>query len=258
MFRLFPLGYVRLTHLVVFTTALCILMAILWTNEKSRIFRSKSQSRAMSERLAQNSQLFVPRDTGRSKSPLVDFDTRFTNPCFLAPYDETISDVEYFRNNKLLTIISEKYMKDYASNLTRVTLAAGSRGAGDDMQQLHCLPYYYLLGSAKSGTTDLQARMGCHPHVLRAVRKEPMWLNRYRFEGHTIEEYTNIFDTAARTIGLKYQSNYFYWNLGRRIPHVVGDHSSMTLSARIFTSDREYSRIILTKHKSSGDKFIQC
>ena len=45
---------------------------------------------------------------------------------------------------------------------------------------LRCLPYFYLAGVAKSGTTDLYHRITQHPHVL-TLEKENHWWVRTRF-----------------------------------------------------------------------------
>ena len=48
-------------------------------------------------------------------------------------------------------------------------------------QQLRCLPFFYLIGAPKCGTTDLYSILSLHPHF-RSYKKEPTWLNRARFE----------------------------------------------------------------------------
>nr|XP_054769290.1 carbohydrate sulfotransferase 15-like [Lytechinus pictus] len=45
---------------------------------------------------------------------------------------------------------------------------------------LRCLPYFYLLGMPKSGTTDLWAKIMRHPQV-KYTTKEPHWWSRSRF-----------------------------------------------------------------------------
>ncbi|XP_030853470.1 carbohydrate sulfotransferase 15 isoform X2 [Strongylocentrotus purpuratus] len=46
--------------------------------------------------------------------------------------------------------------------------------------KLYCLPYFYIIGMAKCGTTDLWDKITRHPHVLASVPKEPHWWSRRR------------------------------------------------------------------------------
>ncbi|XP_072166435.1 carbohydrate sulfotransferase 15-like [Diadema setosum] len=45
--------------------------------------------------------------------------------------------------------------------------------------ELRCLPYFYLMGMPKCGTTDLFAKITRHPSVVRTL-KEPHWWTRRR------------------------------------------------------------------------------
>ena len=47
--------------------------------------------------------------------------------------------------------------------------------------RLRCLPYFYLLGVTKSGTTDLYQSLLKHPDVHGGWVKEPMYWNRGRY-----------------------------------------------------------------------------
>ncbi|PVD29653.1 hypothetical protein C0Q70_08908 [Pomacea canaliculata] len=47
---------------------------------------------------------------------------------------------------------------------------------------LACLPFFYLAGFPKCGTTDLYTRISMHQHV-RALLKEPHWITRERYKG---------------------------------------------------------------------------
>ena len=51
----------------------------------------------------------------------------------------------------------------------------------DGDAQFYCLPYAYILGQPKSGTTDLFSRLGHHPQVALPKRKEIRWLTRGEF-----------------------------------------------------------------------------
>ena len=46
---------------------------------------------------------------------------------------------------------------------------------------LKCLPYYFLAGFAKCGTSDLYHKMGIHPQIRLTKPKEHHWWNTRRF-----------------------------------------------------------------------------
>ncbi|XP_060593486.1 carbohydrate sulfotransferase 15-like [Ruditapes philippinarum] len=48
--------------------------------------------------------------------------------------------------------------------------------------QLHCLPYFYIIGVKKSGTSDLYSRLRRHPEICTpSFPKESQWFSRFRF-----------------------------------------------------------------------------
>ena len=47
------------------------------------------------------------------------------------------------------------------------------------LTRLSCLPYFFLVGMPKSGSTDLMMRINAHPQAAR-VRKENHWFSRGR------------------------------------------------------------------------------
>lgn len=77
--------------------------------------------------------------------------------------------------------------------------------------QLQCLPYAYILGMPKCGTTDLWARLHSHPEVARADRKEIRWFTRGEFSSsdnyrskwtsqETLQSFTRHFGKAVPRI----------------------------------------------------------
>ncbi|XP_053730324.1 carbohydrate sulfotransferase 15-like [Synchiropus splendidus] len=73
--------------------------------------------------------------------------------------------------------------------------------------RLRCLPYFYIIGQPKCGTTDLFYRLMMHPEVRFNIMKEPHWWTRRRF-GDTrvkggfdgrfpLQDYLDLFDYAA-------------------------------------------------------------
>ncbi|CAB1343701.1 unnamed protein product [Coregonus sp. 'balchen'] len=78
----------------------------------------------------------------------------------------------------------------------------------DDKQyRLRCLPYFYIIGQPKCGTTDLFHRLLLHPEVKFTTMKEPHWWTRKRFgiihlkdgllERFPVEDYLDLFELAA-------------------------------------------------------------
>ncbi|XP_074531135.1 carbohydrate sulfotransferase 15-like [Halichoeres trimaculatus] len=76
--------------------------------------------------------------------------------------------------------------------------------------RLRCLPYFYIIGQPKCGTTDLFHRLLLHPEVKFNSMKEPHWWTRKRFgyirfkdgfqESFPVEDYLDLFDLAAQKI----------------------------------------------------------
>ncbi|KAM3591648.1 uncharacterized protein V6R79_005210 [Siganus canaliculatus] len=76
--------------------------------------------------------------------------------------------------------------------------------------RMRCLPYFYIIGQPKCGTTDLYDRLRLHPDVKFTTFKEPHWWTRKRFgiirlsEGfhdrYPVEDYLDLFDQAAYQI----------------------------------------------------------
>ncbi|XP_076448266.1 carbohydrate sulfotransferase 15-like [Babylonia areolata] len=48
-------------------------------------------------------------------------------------------------------------------------------------KELRCLPYFYLVGQGKCGTTDMFARIGFHPDMIQGRLKEYHWWERTRY-----------------------------------------------------------------------------
>ena len=90
-------------------------------------------------------------------------------------------------------------------------------------KRLRCLPYFYLAGFSKCGSSDLYAGIMRHPQVVRPFTKEPQYWNWNRWkllrQGHnnrgdnsvqksmvpvglkaTFSDYVDLFDAAADRI----------------------------------------------------------
>lgn len=102
---------------------------------------------------------------------------------------------------------------------------------GQKKFRLRCLPYFLLLGVAKSGTSDFYRRTMVHPQIHHPVNKEVYWWHEYRFSANsTFSDYSDSFDSVFHA---KSKKSY-----GRALS--VGDVSSMVLgefATMLFFSD---------------------
>ena len=46
--------------------------------------------------------------------------------------------------------------------------------------RMRCLPYFYIIGPQKTGTTDLFRSLVAHPNIAQGYAKEPHWWTRSR------------------------------------------------------------------------------
>ena len=108
--------------------------------------------------------------TSQSKENNHPFLSEFKNPCYLKRNEESIIGSTLAQ--------SESDRKSKLSYPARVQIVDEKGVKTNDV--LRCLPRYFVLGFAKSGTTDLSAKMMAHPYILRAPLKEPAWFNNHR------------------------------------------------------------------------------
>lgn len=55
--------------------------------------------------------------------------------------------------------------------------------ADRDAPFVYCVPYFYLAGAPKAGSTDVYKRIAMHPEVVKPASKETRWFDRARFLG---------------------------------------------------------------------------
>eukprot|EP00058_Branchiostoma_floridae_P005306 XP_002590794.1 hypothetical protein BRAFLDRAFT_78209 [Branchiostoma floridae] len=98
-------------------------------------------------------------------------------------------------------------------------------GTGHFRLTLRCLPYFYIIGMPKCGTSDLYYRITHHPDVVRARRKEPEWWTK----GHHqhFGEYLDYFGEAAWTIQFRKELT----SSGQKVTHdvITGEASTSTI-----------------------------
>uniref|UniRef100_A0A8C5R112 Sulfotransferase n=1 Tax=Leptobrachium leishanense TaxID=445787 RepID=A0A8C5R112_9ANUR len=128
------------------------------------------------------------------------------SPCWYVKYQGNRSDDPYKINgyglySKRFRAIFEEMRQGFWDSLQL---------RGGDRIRLRCLPYFYIIGQPKCGTTDLYDRLRLHPMVRFSAFKEPHWWTRKRFgilrlkepfyNPFPVEDYLDLFDLAAQEI----------------------------------------------------------
>ncbi|XP_070833621.1 carbohydrate sulfotransferase 15-like [Chaetodon trifascialis] len=127
------------------------------------------------------------------------------SPCW---YEEISSEhsTDPYKNNRYCPGSSRKTLCDKM----RPDFQKHLQHRDGKLFRLRCLPYFYIIGQPKCGTTDLHSRLRRHPEVHYSIMKEPQWWTRRRF-GYThikdgfkgifrVEDYLDLFDVAAQHI----------------------------------------------------------
>ncbi|KAL8612525.1 hypothetical protein ACOMHN_053590 [Nucella lapillus] len=85
---------------------------------------------------------------------------------------------------------------------------------------VYCVPYFYLVGAPKAGSTDVYKRITMHPEVAKPVSKETRWFDRKRFLDKP--HFSSFLSNFERASGVISRSLDRGTNYHRRI---VGDGS---------------------------------
>ena len=113
--------------------------------------------------------------------PTPQFLPDFKNPCWRERFDQPI-DALYEDNG------FAKYSPRIRNALQRIRSAWSGRGRGrHPADRLRCLPYFFLAGQPKCGSTDLYRKLMEHPHIAATPVKEPHWWAKNR-HGETFDE----------------------------------------------------------------------
>ena len=120
----------------------------------------------------------------------------------------------------LQSIIPAKFLRDIKSpcwyynlslstSLRRVpyAMAKGLLQMSGGSRDLYCLPYFFIAGFPKSGTTTMHKALQEHPQIIRPQRKEPHWWTRVSLKDMNIEhlrltvvKYLLYFNEASKII----------------------------------------------------------
>uniref|UniRef100_UPI003AAD7091 carbohydrate sulfotransferase 15-like n=1 Tax=Centroberyx gerrardi TaxID=166262 RepID=UPI003AAD7091 len=154
------------------------------------------------------------------------------NPCWHEEFS-TKTNFDPYRGNLFTTHKSFKTASDYL----RTKFQEHLYHRDGKQYRLRCLPYFYIIGQPKCGTTDLFNRLLLHPEVKFIALKEPHWWTRKRFgyirfkggsqEYFSVEDYLDLFDLAAHNIqeGLIGNSSRDH----TKLQLITGDASASTM-----------------------------
>ncbi|KAF1375610.1 hypothetical protein PFLUV_G00221990 [Perca fluviatilis] len=167
------------------------------------------------------------------------------SPCWYEEFSTELSTDLYRRNRFTLRSKSFKTVCDHL----RTNFHQHLYHRGGKLFRLRCLPFFYIIGQPKCGTTDLFHRLLLHPEVKFNTMKEPHWWTRKRFgyirfkdgfqENFPVEDYLDLFDLAAQNIqdGISGNSSGDYRTL------ITGEASASTMwdnqAWRYLHGDRE-------------------
>ncbi|XP_071478653.1 carbohydrate sulfotransferase 15-like [Diadema antillarum] len=111
--------------------------------------------------------------------------------------------------------LPDRYMEGYKSSCWLLD--------GTNPRSLRCLPYFYILGNPKCGTSDLWAKISHHPHVVsRRLNKEPHWWTRGRF-GFVRLRCDTLRDGSVSTLWENRQWRALFGERYEGPPHVIAE-----------------------------------
>ncbi|XP_034464987.1 carbohydrate sulfotransferase 15-like isoform X1 [Hippoglossus hippoglossus] len=128
------------------------------------------------------------------------------SPCWYEEFPGDLGADPYRRN---LFTLRSKGFKTVCEQL-KINFHRHLYHRDGEVFRLRCLPYFYIIGQPKCGTTDLFQRLRLHPEVRFNTIKEPHWWTRKRFgyihskdgvlESFPVQDYLDLFDLAAVNI----------------------------------------------------------
>lgn len=134
-----------------------------------------------------------------------------------------------FPYNRSRMLTGPKYMKKscFSDGLKKSRATFVVLPGMDRKYRVRCLPYFMLLGMAKSGTSDFQSRILNSNYVFKGFSKELYWWDQYRFNPNaTLSDYSDLLDFAVKDMIHIQETDTNqdpYW------PGVVGEMTTITL-----------------------------
>ena len=161
-------------------------------------------------------EVFTPRN--------ITFLEQYRNPCW---FEEQNSPILHLKANGFFFQLL--LMQVRRREIDTLQISWYERYLDGERQRLRCLPYFYLAGVTKCGTSDLFDKLLLHPYVKASlVGKEAQWWNRralgmwtYPQTHFSMDEYIGLFDKVAVDIQNTQLRNYH--------PVITGDGSPSTL-----------------------------
>ncbi|XP_071089470.1 carbohydrate sulfotransferase 15-like isoform X1 [Haliotis cracherodii] len=120
----------------------------------------------------------------------------FKNPCWYEPMVRP----DVYKTNHF------KHFSKYCRNLFKDLTEEWRKKMEQDAQprRLRCLPYFFIAGQPKCGSTDLYFKLMSHPDVVSPPMKESHWWAKNRFGWRLnftskvpINDYIDLYDKAA-------------------------------------------------------------
>ncbi|XP_035665240.1 carbohydrate sulfotransferase 15-like [Branchiostoma floridae] len=161
----------------------------------------------------------------------------FKNPCWYEKIPEAELNSNPYRTHK--NCYSDKKTMKSLNKIAK-HFRDGLVQNGTEYFRLRCLPYFYIIGMPKCGTSDLYHRLTKHPDVVGGMRKEPHYWTRRCFDSRMtgdipnvtvpVREYLDLFDGAARII--KTQIKKHLTSSGQKVVNhdvITGEASVSTL-----------------------------
>ncbi|XP_072179815.1 carbohydrate sulfotransferase 15-like [Diadema setosum] len=189
------------------------------SNQTKRVYRTELNPKMMGSETKRRPQPFstqpqmlknpaIAGDAGSNLTPhiVMDSATKFVNVTYVSRREfEKLKRSGILKRNisrKLFNVAPEVFLstplefsKHTKSPCWFVNVTTGAA------PELRCLPYFYLMGMPKCGTTDLFSKITRHPSVVRTL-KEPHWWTRMR-----VGRFPRGGDASASTMW--YQLNLF-------------------------------------------------
>lgn len=99
------------------------------------------------------------------------------SPCWYEKFSNKLGTDPYRKNLYTLRSKSFKTVCDHLRSDFKQHLLHRN----GNLFRLRCLPFFYIIGQPKCGTTDLFHRLLLHPEIQFNTMKEPHWWTRKRF-----------------------------------------------------------------------------
>lgn len=155
------------------------------------------------------------------------------NPCWYEEFFGNITADPYGKN--LYALYSKRFQAIY-DHLRRAFPAHLHQYAGRHYR-LRCLPFFYIIGQPKCGTTDLYDRLRLHPEVHFTTMKEPHWWTRKRFgiirlsngfhNPYPLKDYLDLFDQASNHIQDQLMNDSLQSH--QKVDIIIGEASASTM-----------------------------